>query len=108
MWINYGSVFYTGSAVTITGASSGVSCINGSRAVFYNLTLDDCSYGIDANNAALVTVTSIGGSGIITGIMSSYGGIVSFRSASALDADTKFATLNGGRIYSGAQAQELQ
>lgn len=90
--------------LAITGAEHGIYCGYGSRLNARKVTtINSCTFAISATFAAMIYISNLAGSKNNNGIQAA-GGIVSIGSIVVAMASTLYATSNGGRVYTGAQA----
>lgn len=90
--------------LTIIGAVYGIYVLYGSMfSELYTTTIKSCTYAVAALRAATIYLGTLDGEKNNNGIQSS-GGVVFATTISSTMASTLYSTLNGGRIYTGAQA----
>jgi hypothetical protein len=90
--------------LTINGASNGLFVSYGSRfSGRSTVTCNSCTYAASASNAAHLYIITLGGSKNNNAIQAS-SGMVSIGSIDSAMASTLYVTINGGRIYTGAQS----
>lgn len=90
--------------LTIIGAVYGIYALYGSTfSELYTTTIKSCTYAVAALRASTIYLGTLDGEKNNNGIQSS-GAIVYATTITSTMASTLYATLNGGRIYTGAQA----
>ena len=90
--------------LNITGSTHGIYTGYGSRCNARGAaTINSCTYAVSCMFAAIMYISNLSGSKNNNGIQAA-GGIVSVGTINSAMASTLYATSNGGRIYTGAQA----
>lgn len=90
--------------IAVNGSEYGIYTGYGSRLNARKVTtITSCTFAISSTFASMVYISSLTGSKNNNGIQAA-GGIVSIGSIVSSMASTLYATSNGGRVYTGAQA----
>ena len=90
-------------ALTVNGSTNGIFVAYGSRFSCRTVIVNSCTNAIVCNFASYLYIGTLGGSKNNNGV-SVAAGIASIESIVSSMASTLYATTNGGRIYTGAQA----